>query len=247
MFFLAQWFSLFEKGHQYPLVTARKHAQGSGSMAQTCHKETVFPSLRQSSSPPGIQWPQPAQRWAAQDFRDPSLTRERLGSKGGRKTHPDKQKTNHRAHSELHIERRHLTFLVRAHLPVKNSPRRSTPAATPDESGPARAPRPERAMPPPSGQTGSARSGGYWRWGDQPGWPAGGPACRPYCPHRSRSQSPWSPGSNLPSRGTQTRSPSPEAHGLEDKTVNSSPRGHRRCTPSVQSKRLSIHTTRSEA
>lgn len=105
----------------------------------------------------------PAQRRAAQDIRDPNLTRERLGSKLGRKTHPDQQKTDRRAPFELHIERIHLNFLVRTHLPVKNSPRRSTPEATPDESGPARAPRPEQAMPPPSGQTGSARSGGCWR------------------------------------------------------------------------------------
>ena len=95
-------------------------------------------------------------------------------------------------------------------------------------------------MLPPSGQMGSAGSGGYWLWGDRLGWPASEPACRPYCPHRSRSQSPWSPGSNLPSRGTQTPSLSPEACGLDDKIVNSSPRVCRKCSPSVQSFGLSI-------
>lgn len=139
-----------------------------------------------------------------------------------------KQTKNCKAYSELGIQKRHANCLVKTHLQVKNFPRQSTQEATPDESEPARVPRPRQATLPPSGQMGSAGSDGYWPWGDQPGWPADGPVCRPCCPHRSPSWSPWSPGSNLLSIGTQILSPSPEAHGLHDKTVKSSLRVYRR-------------------
>lgn len=187
-----------------------------------CHKE--------QSLPPEAKQRQLAQRWVAWVLRGTSHFGLRLGSKVGKKSHPGKQTINCKADCELDIERRHANFLVKTYLQVKNFLRQSTQEATPDGSEPEQALHPRQTALPLSGQTESAGSDDYWLWGDQPGSPTDGPACKPCCPHTSLSQSPWSLGSNLPSRGTQTPSQSPEARGLYDKKVNSSPRVYRRCS-----------------
>lgn len=161
----------------------------------------------------------------------------------GTNINPWRQTTSSKAHSQLHTEERYLNFLVKTHLRVKKFPTPSTQEATPDGSEPARTLHPGQAGLPPSVQTESARSDDCQLWGDQLGWPANEPAGKPWCPHKSLSRSPWSLGSNLLSRGTQTLSPSPEAHGLDNKTVNSSPRAYRRCSPRVQVRGHQIHCT----